>query len=152
MDCPRCKLPLTPVSSIITACLCDQCEGVWLSRDTLEECLKLPLEYLRNSPFWVTLEADHPEVSLEPLISCPVCAIEMQRYPYDKKSQVIVDACKEHGIWLDDGELSKILEYREHSHQLVPPAATGHGRVQGVAGGVWHNLAHWFGKLKPAHR
>ena len=153
MNCPRCKLALTRVSSVIDADLCSECEGLWLSKEALEKCLTLPREYLRNSPLWVSLEADHPDVSLEPLINCPTCLHEMQRHNYDGKTSIIIDACDEHGIWLDDGELSKILDYRERNKKKPEASQVkGSERVQKVSGGVWQKLARWFQKLKPSRQ
>jgi Zn-finger nucleic acid-binding protein len=42
---------------------------------------------------------------------CPVCKALMNRSQYGKYSRVIVDTCKQHGVWLDEGELSQILEW-----------------------------------------
>jgi Zn-finger nucleic acid-binding protein len=149
VKCPRCQLDLTRVSSVIEADLCSECEGLWLSREALERCLTLPREYLRNSPLWVSLEADHPDVPLDPLISCPSCEKQMERHYYDGKSSTVVDACPEHGVWLDDGELSKILDYTEHTRQKAAATSTkGSERVHHVSSGVWQKLARWFGKLK----
>ena len=147
MECPRCKVALTVVSTVVEAHLCDQCEGVWLSKQALDGCLALQIEYLRNSPLWVTLEADHPEVPLDPLIACPDCGQQMQRYPFREGCEVIVDGCPQHGIWLDDGELAKV-----HDLKASPQtgAAKGRARVAGVSSGTWHKLACWFQHLHPA--
>ena len=148
MDCPRCKVPLTLISTVVDAQLCGECDGIWLSGDALEKCLHVHKDYLRNSPLWVTLEADHPDIPLDPLVCCPECKGEMKRYPFDAGSKVIVDGCPEHGLWLDDRELAKIYDYRE-SHPDASPAK-GKERVSGVSSGVWSNLAGWFQRMKPA--
>jgi len=35
----------------------------------------------------------------------------MQRYEYAAASGVHVDACREHGIWFDGGELRRIIQF-----------------------------------------
>ena len=147
MECPRCKVELSIVSTIVEAHLCEQCEGVWLSKEALDRCLELRIEYLRNSPLWVTLEADHPDVALDPLIVCPECSAQMQRYPFREDCEVVVDGCPQHGIWLDDGELAKVHEFKG-SHSSAP--CKGRERVEAVSSGMWHKLACWFQQLRPA--
>ena len=42
---------------------------------------------------------------------CPVCRTLMNRKLHGKRSGVIVDSCRDHGIWLDAGELRQLLEW-----------------------------------------
>lgn len=44
-------------------------------------------------------------------IRCPVCCELMNRINYGKISGVIVDFCRNHGYWLDTGELEKIAAW-----------------------------------------
>ncbi len=44
-------------------------------------------------------------------ISCPDCGTLMNRKNYGARSGVIVDECREHGIWLDSGELLRLLKW-----------------------------------------
>jgi Zn-finger nucleic acid-binding protein len=44
-------------------------------------------------------------------IKCPVCQKLMQRINFGSMSGVIVDRCKEHGTWLDGGELKMLTEW-----------------------------------------
>jgi len=44
-------------------------------------------------------------------IKCPVCQKLMNRINFGSQSGVIVDKCRDHGVWLDGGELRQILEW-----------------------------------------
>ena len=44
-------------------------------------------------------------------IPCPHCSKLMTPQNYAKYSGVIVDLCKDHGIWFDAGELNRILDF-----------------------------------------
>jgi len=44
-------------------------------------------------------------------LKCPVCSGIMNRVNYGRISGVIVDYCKRHGYWLDEGELEKIARW-----------------------------------------
>jgi Zn-finger nucleic acid-binding protein len=52
-------------------------------------------------------------------IKCPVCDKFMNRLNFGSRSGVIVDKCKEHGIWLDGGELKQIMEWTKAGGKLL---------------------------------
>lgn len=43
---------------------------------------------------------------------CPVCAKLMNRINFGSRSGVITDQCHGHGIWLDAGELKRLVEWK----------------------------------------
>ena len=43
----------------------------------------------------------------------------MNRVNFGAKSGVIVDRCKEHGVWLDGGELRQLFEWMKLGGQLL---------------------------------
>jgi len=51
-------------------------------------------------------------------ISCPVCGKLMNRINYGTRSGVVIDRCREHGVWLDAGELKRLLEWTKAGGQL----------------------------------
>lgn len=51
-------------------------------------------------------------------IPCPVCGKLMNRINYGTKSGVVVDTCRDHGAWLDAGELKRLLEWTKAGGQL----------------------------------
>ncbi len=51
---------------------------------------------------------------METLLNCPFCKTEMNKI---KKGEVIIDRCpKCLGIWLDKGEMNKIIQRRKKNH------------------------------------
>ncbi len=67
-----------------------------------------------------------PAQSLLPLVRCPICQHEMDRVRFDNRLPVVVDACANHGLWLDAGETAAILDYlrkRKEAGGVVPETA-----------------------------
>lgn len=65
---------------------------------------------------------------LLPLLTCPGCARELDRVAFAGKSRISVDICNVHGIWLDGGELGKVLgivRYKSENHGAMPAAGDG---------------------------
>jgi Zn-finger nucleic acid-binding protein len=46
-------------------------------------------------------------------IPCVTCRQLMNRQVFARISGVIVDVCKDHGVWFDTGELEAVLEFIE---------------------------------------
>jgi len=44
-------------------------------------------------------------------IKCPICGELMNRNNYGSRSGVVVDECRDHGVWLDAGELAQLLKW-----------------------------------------
>ncbi len=59
-----------------------------------------------------------------PLMACPTCGNEMDRARFAATSNVVIDACRLlHGVWLDTGEIAKVLAYAEHKARIGEEAA-----------------------------
>jgi len=63
--------------------------------------------------------AEVPGAVLE-LARCPLCKKALERGRFAGKSDVVVDLCDRHGLWLDAGELARILAFVA---QAARPAA-----------------------------
>lgn len=50
---------------------------------------------------------------------CPVCQKLMNRVNFGARSGTIVDQCRDHGVYLDGGELRQLLEWRKAGGHLV---------------------------------
>lgn len=46
-------------------------------------------------------------------LRCPGCNKTMNRRAFGRISGVVVDVCKEHGVWFDSGELAQVLAFIE---------------------------------------
>ena len=51
-------------------------------------------------------------------IKCPVCRKLMNRINFGSRSGVIIDKCRNHGVWLDGGELRHLLEWTKAGGQI----------------------------------
>jgi Zn-finger nucleic acid-binding protein len=115
MNCPRCNEPLhalqlgpTPVHE------CSACGGLWLDPATLQKLCDVRDEHAAV----VSVLASRVPSSTVPTdtvryIPCPRCKKLMNRVNFAHSSGVIVDVCKSDGVWLDRGELQRVLEFVE---------------------------------------
>jgi Zn-finger nucleic acid-binding protein len=90
--CPRCDELLDPIDADVE--MCPRCEGMWIGNDVLEgQWPAGPQSWWRNE------------------VGCPACAaLDMPSVMTARSSAgVIVDKCPTHGVWLDRGELSRVL-------------------------------------------
>ena len=54
-----------------------------------------------------------PVTTLEPVQyrPCPACGQRMNRVNYARRSGVVLDVCKAHGLWFDQDELRRLLGF-----------------------------------------
>jgi len=113
-DCPRCKIKLNRLQiDRINLRVCRRCEGWWADVETFEnvcaerESQAAVLNFIRAEQIHV--ENKNPvKVSYVP---CPDCKQLMNRSNFARSSGVIIDLCKQHGVWFDREELPKIIEF-----------------------------------------
>lgn len=117
LECPRCTQKMNRTK---LGWLCPDCEGCWFAFEQFDRVLRLSDLELKSSEIEPTLEFDKPGVSLEHHVKCPQCELRMKRHVYLLDSGVTVDMCREHGMWLDDGELTKIREFLKKSDDEYP--------------------------------
>ena len=61
----------------------------------------------------------------ESLMDCPLCNVKLQ---LTDRQGVAIDYCPEcRGIWLDRGELEKLIELSSSQRQSVPPPVDSRG-------------------------
>lgn len=113
VNCPRCKGELhargLAQGSIVE---CARCGGLWLGHeDFVRVCASAENESLAEQ-FHVVQPTPPPAASgTAAYVPCVVCREFMNRRNYASASGVIMDVCKPHGVWLDHGEIDKILEF-----------------------------------------
>jgi Zn-finger nucleic acid-binding protein len=97
---------------------CTRCGGLWVEREVFEALVARSrqgkMEDLGPEPS--TLPSPPAAVpapsSAAPLYRpCVVCGALMNRRNYERKSGVIVDICRDHGVWFDLDELSRLLRW-----------------------------------------
>lgn len=111
-DCPRCKRKLESLT-IGSARVreCTRCGGFWTSVATFESICSdkdeqsSVLSFISSHPAQMTQQ---PPISYVP---CPDCKQLMNRSNFARSSGVIIDLCKQHGVWFDAEELPKIISF-----------------------------------------
>jgi len=102
---------------------CGQCAGFWLGHDAFRQLLErakreaLPAGAILETPREVASKFGLPAGSVVPEARsggpryrpCPVCEGLMNRRNYGGNSGVIIDLCREDGLWFDAEELARIL-------------------------------------------
>ena len=87
---------------------CERCAGVWLTAAVFNELL-INSEWQRAVLESREFAGAAPD-SGEPL-RCPECRKQMRRANLGRRSGVLVDACRRHGIWFDVGELRRAVGF-----------------------------------------
>jgi Zn-finger nucleic acid-binding protein len=118
MKCPACKKELKPkIASGMTIDICfGGCGGIWFDQGELKRVSALSAASLHS--IW---KVKTGEVTLtEPRI-CPRCDGQvLDRKWFSDRQEVEIDQCpKCGGVWLDDGEFSKI--YKEIKGAKIEP-------------------------------
>ena len=113
--CPRCNELLDQVDFGVD--MCPRCEGFWIGNSVLD----------LSGRKWPT----GPQVWWRNELRCPACATQGMVTTMNARtsSDVIIDQCFAHGVWLDRGELSRVMrdpavqeltKLREHLAALEP--------------------------------
>ena len=96
---------------------CPQCAGLWIGRDTFQVIAEKARSTAASAEMFsgqgnaVRLKKG-PGAQKGPMYrTCPECGRMMHRKNFGKRSGVIVDVCKVHGIWFDAEELDRILTW-----------------------------------------
>lgn len=129
--CPRCQVVRLFPFALDTVALqtCGRCKGCFLSTSDWDALLdafaRAPLpeivigdasavgdESVDRSPYRRAAPVapkDSPPPDLTETVRCPTCDEMMDRLEFAGISGVIVDVCKLHGVWLDAGELERVV-------------------------------------------
>ncbi|MBW4056069.1 MAG: zf-TFIIB domain-containing protein [Proteobacteria bacterium] len=124
--CPRCNIGLRTLDLNIHGTFlierCDDCFGLFFDPNELEALLEATV----SNVFTINksrLDANKPALRTGEqgafYIKCPVCGKIMNRVNFGTNSGVIVDRCKEHGVWLDGGELRHLFEWMKAGGKLL---------------------------------
>ncbi len=111
--CPECQRPFSPVKvGSVTLDECTRCGGLWVDsasfRRVCEETEEqtVVLKAISSRP-----EAAPPTGGPQRYWPCPECRRLMNRQNFARVSGIIVDVCRGHGVWFNQGELRRIVEF-----------------------------------------
>jgi len=101
---------------------CPTCLGLFLPLGGLEILLDQAV-----APVWsvdqqlLSSLAETPRAEIAPVRyrPCPSCSTLMNRSLHGKRSGVVVDRCRDHGLWLDAGELRQLMEWARAGGALL---------------------------------
>jgi len=135
--CPHCEIPLQTINLEVNGELlierCDKCFGLFFDPGEIETLM----EHSVSSVFTIN-KSQLSNISNERFqkdqkikyIKCPVCQSFMQRSVYGHRSGVIIDRCKKHGIWLDSGEITQLLEWKKAGGELLHEKVSSRKQAQ----------------------
>ena len=114
MTCPNCGQELrASAREGISVDECPQCGGTWFDRGELRRAKDSADEDLRWLDYDV-LAGEEGSPGAPSDRQCPRCGSHMESRRY-MESNVVVDVCPaEHGVWLDQGEFTRIIDYLEN--------------------------------------
>jgi Zn-finger nucleic acid-binding protein len=124
--CPNCEQALQTVSLKMAEPLlidrCPTCFGLFFDKGEIETVLQnsvsniagINLEHIDN----INKDRFRKHQNIR-YVKCPECQILMDRVNFARRSGVVIDHCIRHGIWLDSGELTHLMEWKKAGGQLL---------------------------------
>ena len=114
MKCPSCRTDLTPLDfKGITLDHCDKCDGLWFDKGELERAKNEEDRKLKGFDFPLWAESEKVTASAGERL-CPKCNDSMSVINYAGYADIPIDMCPIcQGVWLDKGELKKIVSHLE---------------------------------------
>jgi len=111
-DCPRCKkrLGLLHISNV-SLNECQKCGGMWVNVETFRNICTDREKQLSILGFATKRDGLASSVAKISYVPCPQCKQLMNRSNFARASGVMIDTCKEHGVWFDAEELPKIIDF-----------------------------------------
>lgn len=124
--CPVCTLRLKTIDLGIDGKFfierCPECLGLFFDPGELDALLEYSVKNVfeinrsRLAQFNLTGQTNSRVATY---VKCPACAKMMNRINFGARSGVVIDRCKEHGIWLDAGELRQLCEWMKAGGGLL---------------------------------
>jgi len=113
--CPRCEVLLTAADIGGTRIHeCERCGGLWLDTATFQ---KICEDREQQERFLFYREPTEPAKLQSEIrgrkfyIPCPECGELMNQKNFAGCSGIVIDICKEHGIWFERTELQRIVNF-----------------------------------------
>ena len=116
--CPACANGRTLASrrlgeDAVSIMECQACGGLWLGREAFRLLAERARVVAASGELDPAASSETiPALQRGPLYrKCPECRRPMHRRNFARSSQVILDTCKEHGLWFDLHELERVLAW-----------------------------------------
>ena len=130
MKCPRCNVDLIIERYHgIEVDHCPACNGRWLDHhelDDLEATVPSTPEERRATIMYAKRKSE---------LACPRCGKKMTAFNY-RAYNLEMDACEEHGFWLDAGEEGRVRDIIEERVRGLARAASAEAAWAGFLGSL----------------
>ncbi len=123
--CPECQQPLQTVAlndGALHIERCESCFGLFFDPGEIETLLDSVVSPVFSINLELLTNINQDRYALEKSVKyhkCPVCQTLMNRVVFGHRSGVVIDQCKSHGVWLDGGEISHLLEWKKAGGQIL---------------------------------
>lgn len=115
LKCPACEAQLVVTDlGDLKLHQCHVCGGLWLFKEVFDQ---VAASHENRGQILGVLPGESPKVQQAGPFEtvryrpCPHCGKFMNRVNYARISKVIVDVCKDHGLWFDKDELRQVIEF-----------------------------------------
>jgi len=123
--CPRCGVHMHSIDIGVDGGFlierCKTCFGLFFDAGELEALIDASASQvvrIDHDRLATLIEEEGGTESRVKYVKCPVCQKLMNRRSYGARSGVVTDTCKEHGVWLDGGELRRIVHWSRAGGQV----------------------------------
>ncbi|HGY90612.1 MAG TPA: hypothetical protein ENK43_05505 [Planctomycetes bacterium] len=142
-SCPRCKADLrTRDLGDAGVIECSACGGLWIPPEVFEGLIRKA--QFASATATLGLAESRKKAELERhdfhYLPCPVCDDMMVPRNFDGRSGILLDVCREHGVWLDRGELEAAIRWARQRGAsprgggVLPPEPTFEPRPEALKG------------------
>jgi len=122
--CPRCGIAMRTIDLKIGGKFlvdrCERCFGLFFDPGELDAVLEAEVTnvFEINRSRLQGLDGSERREEQVRYVKCPICGKMMNRESYGIKSGVVIDRCRDHGVWLDAGELRSLFEWAKAGGKL----------------------------------
>ena len=124
--CPACEVPMQTLDLRLGGTFyverCERCLSLFFDPNEIETLLEksassvFQIDRVRLEE--ITRGRREPP-SQTRYYRCPVCRTAMNRVNFGARSGVVIDQCPRHGMWLEGGELRRLLEWKKAGGQIL---------------------------------
>ncbi|MCK4843174.1 MAG: zf-TFIIB domain-containing protein [Methylococcales bacterium] len=124
--CPHCNIALQTLMLDLQGKFyierCKTCFGLFFDPGEIETFLKSSVSNVFdiNLKLIKSINKDRYQKKQKvKYLKCPICQQLMSRVNFGHRSGVIIDRCRNHGIWVDSGELTHLMEWKKAGGELL---------------------------------
>ena len=101
--------------------MCPRCHGLFFDLNELHALLDdaVAPTYEIDYSLLEKVQALNPPPRRTAYVPCPECGKLMNKVQFAPRSGVVMDRCRDHGIWLEGGELRRLMEWKKAGGQVM---------------------------------